>query len=381
MAETSKLENLLTALFGNDIDVKAEAQRIRDKRKQECDETLQKANEILTQHNIALDDIPTKTFRNVTLAAFFNCIRVFREDYRLMQQLKYQEPNEHIIENAKLFLAAHACYLKTCEMFREQTAFSEPEQRKINESIEWAKSILTKDQQTNLDMEIQMFAYMIFYEQVQTYRHKKEHIITDMIDVVAANAVKDMLLQPKPYDVAKAERQIIDLQRYAHYKKFPELPHELLMATIPTLARNNIELFDKAATEIDNLMNHTEETFGYRLNYIKSGKQEFSVFKWNGETDEGQEDEKYPKGTIWAEDKGEFPTLEEAQAVAEEGDEIEPYDPEEMWAIVDPNGNNPTNMIYPYKERAAVFLIGILGKNKLPNWYAWEELLENKEVS
>jgi hypothetical protein len=103
------------------------------------------------------------------------------------------------------------------------------------------------------------------------------------------------------------------------------------------------------------------------------------VFKWNGETDEEQEEDENPKGTIWAEEKGEFPTLEEAQAIAEEGDEIESYDPEEMWAIVDPNGNNPTTMIYPYKERAAVFLTGILGKEKLPNWYAWEELLNSRE--
>ena len=381
MANTERLENLLTAIFGEDIDAQTEAQRIRDKQKQECAETLQKSKEIMANHNLTLDDIPAKTFRNVTLNAFSTRIHTFREDYHFMKRLNHLGPNEYMVEKAKLFLAAHTCYLKICEVFHEKTAFSDSEQRKVDESIEWAKNILSETQQTDLNRAIEIFAYMVLYEQVRSYRNKKTHTITDVTAVIAANMVKDILLQSKPYDVPKAEHRIIDLQRYTHYKQFPELPHELLMATIPTIARNNLELFDKAATEIDNLLNHTQETFGYTLNYIKSGKQEFSVFKWNGETDEEQEDEKYPKGTIWAEDKGEFPTLEEAQAIAEEGDEIEPYDPEEMWAIVDPNGNNPTNMIYPYKERAAVFLIGILGKNKLPNWYAWEELLNSEERS
>ena len=381
MTDTIKLETVLKALFGDDIDAKAEVERFHAQRKRECAETLQQANEIMQENHATMNDIPSKVFRNVTLHTLIHQAQAFREEYQFMQRMHNRGPKDSLMGHAIRFLAAWDCYQKICKKFNEQPIFIGAQQKKFDETLEWATSCLTAKQQTDLDEESKIFAHMVLHDQIKNFRNKETHTIQDAACVVAANAVKDILLQPKPYNVPQAEQRIADLQRYTHYKNFPDLPHQLLMATIPTIARNNLELFDQVATEIDNLLNHTEETFGYKLNYIKSGKQEFSVFKWNGQMDENQDGNEYPKGTIWAEDKGEFPTLEEAQAIAEEGDEIEPYDPEEMWAIVDPDGNNPTNMIYPYKERAAVFLIGILGKEKLPHWYAWEELLNSKEVN
>ena len=378
MSNTPKLENLLTALFGDDIDAEAAAKRIRDEHKQKAVEALNQATKIMELQHTTVEDIPSRTFRYVTLQTLINRVKIFREEYQLMNRL-HTQPNDQLIDNAKLMLAALRCYQKICILLNEPCKFSAPEQRKLDETIEWTKAILPTNEKLDLTHEIQVFAHMVFHDQVRAFCKKKQHTIRDAATLVAAQTVRGILTQPKYYNVPQAEQRITDLQRYAAYKKIPSMTQELLMLTIPSIARKNLELFDKASKEIDDLLNHTQEVFGYTLNYIKSGQQEFNVFKWHSEIDDGQENERYQKGSMWAEDKGTFPTLEEAKAIADEDDEIEEYDPEEMWAIVDPNGNNPTNMIYPYKERAAVFLIGILGKNKLPNWYAWEDLLNHQE--
>lgn len=386
MAETSKLENFLTALFGDDFDAKATAEKLKAKYAKERQEGLQQALLIMREHNVTNADIPHRMFVIVAAHALMKQLNSVTTDLQMIDKLISMDPNakipDTVLENIRLFIHSVPCYEQICNHFQEESVFTDIQKEQIEKVLAKAKELCPQDQQAFSLKDVHIFADMLYEYQIRTFCSKDIHTIKDAAKIIAAYTDRHILLHSeKPYNVLAAEKRIADLQRYTHYKSFAELPHELLMATIPTIARNNLELFDATAKEIDDLLNRTEKTFGYKLNYIKSGKQAFNVFTWNGEIDDNQENEQYPKGTIWAEDKGDFPTLEEAQSIAEEGDEIEEYDPEEMWAIVDPNGNNPTNMIYPYKERAAVFLIGILGKNKLPNWYAWEELLNSEERS
>ena len=118
--------------------------------------------------------------------------------------------------------------------------------------------------------------------------------------------------------------------------------------------------------EMDLVLHHTEEAYGYRINRIASGKTVYivTIGKQNG------------NGEQITEDIGEYDTEKEARSAAEAAEDaencnIQEMDPEEWWAIIDPDGKNATDMLYPYRERAYVFLLALLG-NRVPQWRAFE---------
>ena len=103
------------------------------------------------------------------------------------------------------------------------------------------------------------------------------------------------------------------------------------------------------------------ETYGYRIDHIPSGKPVViltSVKHLNG-------------GTAIMEDIGEFESEAAACEYAEKNGikdhltfEEDRYD---WWAIIDSEGKNATQMVYPTRERAVVFLMRILW-DQLPEW-------------
>ena len=377
----SKMENLIKAIYGDDVNAAEIAEKMQEKRREEMHRSFEQAKNIMRSSDSDMEDIPGALFVRVAANALIKQVEPFERDYNFFKRVNKEDfIIEELKENASTLIAANVAYGEVCREFNAGSVLSEVETQRLMVVVKEATALCRKYAKNVTVHDMQVFAFAMPYYETMEFAKKKVHTVNDAMRVVAAHSLCQMIINAyRPYNVKKAEQRILDMEKFIHYKKYKDqIPAAVYKATLPAGAKDNMEILEGAAEEIKNLLENTEEAYGYKLNYIKSGKQVYSVWKWKGEVEEIEGEVK--PGILWAEDKGEYDTPEEAHDAADEDDEIEAYDPEEMWAIVDKEGKNPTNMIYPTRERAAVFLIGILGEERLPFWFAWEKCLNNMEA-
>ena len=381
MSEASPMERMLTAVFGEGFDAKSEAEKIRNKMVNKMENAVQRSAEILAENHVQAKDIPLSVCVQAAGNALVRKLESFEMDVKMQEDFpKLRKDDRLTLENARDLLHAINAYERVCMSLQEQDALPGEIRERLERAGKNAREICARNDEKFSQLAIKAYAVSVLYLAAQKFAANEAPALQDAEEVIAARYVKRLIEDLySGYNVLAAEERIHDIERYNHYKKLPDLPDALRLATMPAEGRKNQELFEKAAEEIDRVLNHTED-FGYSLNYIRSGRTRYSVFRWKTEKIDPESED--PVYNMWAEDIGEYDTAEEAaEAAGKDGEdpaEIEPYDPEEMWAIVDAQGHNPTKMIYPTKTRAAIFLIGLLGEETLPNWTAWERLLDRK---
>lgn len=382
MGNARSMERLFTAIFGESFDAKGEAEKVRNKMANKMDDAVRLAKKIMAENHAQTKDIPFSVCVKVAGDALVKKLESFEMDVKMMEDFpKLRKDDPITLDNARDLLHAINAYERVCLSLKEQDVLSGEIRERIERAGKIAQDLCSSNNEKFSQTSVKLYAASILYYAAQKFAAEQSPTLQDAEEVLSAMYVKQLVESLySGYNVLAAEERIHDIERYNHYKKLPDLPDTLRLATMPSKGINNRELFEKAAEEIDRVLNHTEE-FGYSLNYIRSGRTRYSVFRWKAEKTTPESDEAVYD--MWAEDVGEYDTAEEAAEAAEKDGEdpaeIEPYDPEEMWAIVDAEGHNPTKMIYPTKTRAAIFLIGLLGEETLPNWTAWEKLLDGKK--
>ena len=134
----------------------------------------------------------------------------------------------------------------------------------------------------------------------------------------------------------KHEQQLINIQKYIQYTALHGKPPLTMQRTISELSHNEQKIFSHVVSEINQLMNHTQETFGYTIQ------------------------------------RSTFETPFDPSA------EIVDFCPTELWSIVDKDGQNITGIDYLTKEQAALFLMKIIGQSHFPYWNQWRHILKTK---
>lgn len=378
MSKKDAAFNLFTAIYGDTEKAREEEEKFLNKSRKMRENVICESNKILEKNHVQKKDIPRSACVKVTANTLIKTMESFETQKAVNETLPRLDAADRLLmDAARDLIHAVRVFENVKEALNETYELPESIQKRLNEAVKKAAEISGTEDFTQFSANL--FAESVLYRAITDYAREKEHTLDDAVNVIAAIGARNLIVELyKGYDVLSAEDRIRDIERYNHYKKAPGLPRQLLLATMPVEARKNQELFERAAEEIDQVLNRTEE-LGYRLNYIRSGRTRYSVFRWKSEPESDDPDNEAYR--MWAEDIGEYDTPEEAEEAAnKEADdpaEVTEYDPEEMWAIVDANGHNPTNMIYPTKQRAAIFLIGLLGKEKLPNWNAWEQYLDS----
>ena len=382
--ETKKMtagERLAKALGISEEDMT----RYHERKRKEREDALADAEKILAENNINPDDIPGEMMIQTAANELMRHVRQTEEELPVGEDGETIEVpgwnRRHVWELCRGLQNANDVYEKACCESGVETVLDDEEKQRLEYALCKAGAICGNAFDNLRVGEIVLYAHSIVYYETKDFIQKTDKDLEAAKQLIAAHKMRDTIVGfIDYYRVLVTENRIRVLDRcFAHKRHGVKLPEKVYELMLPAAAKENLELFEKAAEEIDQVLNHSEEAFGYKLNYIKSGKTAYHVYRWNGQVDKGQENEECPMGTMWVEEKGDYPTEEEAKRVAEEGDEIKEYDPEEMWAIVCPKGNNPTNKIYPYREDAVVDLIRLLGEETLPNWFAWEAYLDEKE--
>lgn len=385
-AEKSKMERLLKSLFGDDINVEEEMERYHEKRKKEQESACQESEEIMRKAHKTYKDIPVAVYEDVASRALRKELERYNTAKKMSQfDIEKRFSEEEMRDVSCGIQNAYYIYSRLCKDNSMTSTLTQEKQEELSEALAEAKKYYDRKSVPDSNA-ARLFAYSIFYYEIRRFVKKETKTELDAARVVAANRLRNIIPEIcKTYNVLAAEKRIMDIEQYNHYKKMDEkynIPEIIMRANTPADAFENMEIFEKAAKEIDQVLNQTEKVYGYKLNYIRSGNIRYDVWRWRYSDEEPEADP--PVCTMWAEEIGTYDTPEEAKQAAvpaEDGTpaEIQEYDPEEMWAIVDTEGKNVTDMLYPSKIRAAIFLLGVLGKEKAPGWHAWEQFLDKKE--
>lgn len=387
----SPLERTMCLIFGNVDKAKAEAKRYREKKIKQREKALEEASEILKENRIDINDIVDDIYVEVACNTFQ---RQIKNALDIELNCRCYKNKEDLVKAAKDILLSYKAYeyvlqdRKISDNFQityvEKMNNNENNEH-LNKVMQEAKRICQGYKNDIQVGKIPSYTYLLVYYATEAFYVNEKHTIDDACRVFAAFEMKNMIEQHyNPCKLIVEEKRLQELSKYNHYKqiseKYPgQMPAVIIDVNTPKEAKENRKVFDKAAKEIDNILNHTEECYGYHFNYINSGRKIYNVFKWKFEPDNTKADpttDEGRTGTMWREDKGDFATFEEAKSVADADDEIEDYDPDEYWAIVDSKGNSPIEAVYAWKELAAVALINHLGEEKLPNWFAWNRMLD-----
>ena len=135
----------------------------------------------------------------------------------------------------------------------------------------------------------------------------------------------------------KYEQQLLNLQKYIQYTKTHGQAPLIMQRTLSELSSDEQKIFQATVQEIDQLLN--QQTFGYKIQKTK------------------------------------------VNTVFDPHANIVDFIPNELWVIIDRNGQNATGMNYLTKEQAALFLMKIIGQNQFPNWNKWRHILKTKSSS
>lgn len=380
-----KLERLIRVLFGDNVDVEKEAENIREKRRKELKETYEASEKIMKLANKTRKDIPLYIYEEVAAQALMNDLKSFEGTREFSARVGKEIAIKEMREVSRTLQNAYITYSRLFSDNKMISSIGPDEYTMLKAALTASEEYYNSQDEESPADAVAVYAYSVCYYEVQRFKSKEEYGIEDAFRIIAADRICSLIREKyKPYNVLVAEKRIMEIERYNHYKKMDEkynIPEVILRANTPAGAEENMEVFLGAAEEIDRVLNNAEESYGYKLNYIRSGNVIYDVWRWKGTID--NPDAETSEGTLWTEEIGSYDTLEEANQAAvpdEDGTpaEVQECDPEEMWAIVGPDGKNATEMIYPSKIRAAVFLIGVLGEKKVPNWYAWEKYLDER---
>ncbi len=173
-------------------------------------------------------------------------------------------------------------------------------------------------------------------------------------------------------DVKSLERAVMAAEHCLRMQRLGA-PEPIMRHLYNQVGTNRPEFY----AEMDQVLHNTQEKYGYHINHISSGKTVYVVTSTREDKD----------GNYQMVDIGEFDTMKEAEECEDDSEECVGYtyseiDKNEWWAIIGPDGENATRTMYPYRERAFVFLLGLLG-NRVPEWrrYVNERYFRAAEAS
>lgn len=173
------------------------------------------------------------------------------------------------------------------------------------------------------------------------------------------------------YDVLEAEHRIMRLLHVITFSQVHAFPEPIIQKMKDKISYGNPDLLEKVLAEIDQVANNTKEFCGWQINHISSGKTIYEVVTYQPSEQEGISEEMV---TV-----GEYNSREEAETACGEDEDIFDYDPNELFAIMPPEGEPSPDMYHPFRERAIVFLLMRI-EDKTPWWQIYEKMADQYEL-
>ena len=175
-------------------------------------------------------------------------------------------------------------------------------------------------------------------------------------------------MQGITFDINELERKVRSTKNYLQLKNL-HAPRAVLAYFMAQTGTTRPEYY----AEMDLVMNHAKEKYGYSIKHLPSGRSVFVLTALKDNID----------GSVDMSDLGEFATDELAREyLKKEGIEsyiLDEIDNQDWWGIIGPDEKNHVG-VFPTFERAVIFLLREIW-DKVPEWQAFIRDLYNKKAA